>query len=76
MKGYVQYYADMGVKYLRVDFLSWFQDGKDRNPDFSRPIQRPRLYYQIALKWIKDACDENNMIFSLVMPHLYNYAED
>ena len=27
VKGYVKYYADMGIKYLRVDFRSWFESG-------------------------------------------------
>lgn len=30
VKGYVQHYADMGIKYLRVDFLSWFEEGFDK----------------------------------------------
>lgn len=75
VKGYIQYYADMGVKYLRVDFLSWFEDGIDRNPDFSVPYNRPKEYYQTALRWMKEACDANGMTLSLVMPHLYNHAE-
>lgn len=75
VKGYIQYYADMGVKYMRVDFLSWFEDGIDRNGDFSVPFNRPKEYYQTALRWMKEACDANGMTLSLVMPHLYNHAE-
>lgn len=75
VKGYIQYYADMGVKYLRVDFLSWFEDGIDRNPDFGIPYDRPKEYYQTALRWMKEACDANGITLSLVMPHLYNHAE-
>lgn len=74
VKGYVQFYADMGVKYLRVDFLSWFEDGWDRYMGTVGP-KRPRAYYETALKWIKEACDENGILLSLVMPHLYNDAE-
>lgn len=75
VKNYVQYYADIGVKYLRVDFLSWFEDGKDKLASLSSNINRPRSHYQTALRWIKEACNKNNMILSLVMPHLYNDAE-
>lgn len=75
VKGYIQYYADMGVSYLRVDFLSWFEDGKDKLPELSSPINRPKAHYYTALKWIKEACDQNNIILSLVMPHLYNDAK-
>ncbi|WP_051552756.1 SusF/SusE family outer membrane protein [Bacteroides propionicifaciens] len=76
VKGYIQYYADMGVKFLRVDFLSWFEDGVDRNADYSVPFDRPKEYYQTVLKWMKEACDVNGMTLSLVMPHLYNHAQN
>ena len=74
VKGYIQYYADMGVKYLRVDFLSWFEDGWDRYLGTTGP-RRPKAYYETALKWMREACDKNGMLLSLVMPHLYNDAE-
>lgn len=76
VKGYIQYYADMGVTYLRVDFLSWFEDGKDKLPELSNEINRPKEHYRTALRWMKEACDANNIILSLVMPHLYNNAEN
>ena len=30
--------------------------------------------YPTALRWIREQCDKHGMIFSLVMPHLYNDA--
>lgn len=74
VKGYIQYYADMGVRYLRVDFLSWFEDGKDRNMGTVGPV-RPAAYYEKALRWMREACDKNGIFLSLVMPHLYNDAQ-
>ncbi|HEY0947494.1 MAG TPA: chitobiase/beta-hexosaminidase C-terminal domain-containing protein [Opitutaceae bacterium] len=74
VKGYVQHYADMGVKYLRVDFLSWFEDGFDKNLGRVGP-ERPRADYEKALRWMKEACDANRMFLSLVMPHLENEAQ-
>ncbi|MDY6373743.1 MAG: DUF5116 domain-containing protein [Bacteroidales bacterium] len=74
VKGYVKYYADMGVSYLRVDFLSWYEDGIDRQPDFTARSNRPIEHYQTALRWMKEACDEYGVTLSLVMPHLYNHA--
>jgi hypothetical protein len=71
VKGYVQHYADMGVKYLRVDFLSWFESGYDRNVGTVGPV-RPLVYYQNALRWMREACDANGMFLSLVMPNLFN----
>lgn len=74
VKGYVKYYADMGIKYLRVDFLSWFESGYDRNIGTVGP-DRPHEQYVTALRWMREACDENGVYLSLVMPNLFNNAE-
>lgn len=74
VKGYVQHYADMGIDYLRVDFLSWFEEGFDKNFGDVGP-ERPQNDYIKAMRWIKEACDENDMLFSVVMPALNNEAE-
>lgn len=73
IKGYVQYYADMGIKYLRVDFLSWFETGNDRYMGRVGPA-RPQYQYEKALKWMREVCDANGMFLSLVMPNLTNEA--
>jgi hypothetical protein len=74
VKGYIQYYADMGIKYFRVDFLSWFESGYDRNLGDVGPA-RPKEQYETALRWMREACDSNDMFLSLVMPNLFNDAE-
>lgn len=71
VKGYVQHYANMGIKYLRVDFLSWFETGYDRNLGTVGPA-RTREQYEKALRWMREACDANGMYLSLVMPNLFN----
>jgi hypothetical protein len=70
VKGYVQYYADMGIRYLRVDFLSWYESGRDRN--IAGPVGPPhtQAQYETALRWIREACDANGIFLSLVMPDL------
>lgn len=73
VKGYIQYYADMGVKYLRVDFLSWFETGYDRNVGTVGP-NRTKEQYEKALKWMREACDRYGIFLSLVMPNLNNEA--
>jgi len=75
VKGYVQYYADMGVRYLRVDFLSWYESGHDRYLGRVGP-DRPKADYETALRWIKEACDANGIFLSLVMPNLNNEGEE
>ena len=72
VKGYVQFYADMGVKYLRVDFLSWFESGIDKGNRVGP--ERPLEHYETALRWMREACETNGMFLSLVMPNLYNEA--
>jgi hypothetical protein len=71
VKGYVQYYADMGVKFLRVDFLSWYESGYDRNVG-TVGLSHPLAYYENALRWMREACDANGIFLSLVMPNLFN----
>lgn len=75
VKGYIKYYADMGVRYLRVDFLSWFEDGYDKNLGVVGPV-RPHDHYVTALRWMREACDANNIFLSLVMPHLKNEGRE
>src|SRR5580692_6991186 len=71
VKGYVQYYADMGVKYLRVDFLSYYELGAyDRSIAGTGGSRIPDTEYVTAIRWIKEACDANGMLLSLVMPNL------
>ena len=71
LKGYIQHYADMGVKYLRVDFLSWYESGWDRYMGTVGPV-RTLANYQAALQWMREACDANGMFLSMVMPNLNN----
>lgn len=72
--GYIKYYADMGVTYLRCDFMSWYEDGKDRESDFTRRRYLDEGEYQTALTWMHDACEEYGVTLSIVMPHCYNHA--
>ncbi len=74
VKGCIQHYADMGIRYLRVDFLSWFETGYDRNMGTVGP-SRPHEYYVTALRWMREACDANGVYLSLVMPNMFNEAE-
>lgn len=73
VKGYVRYYADMGVRYFRLDFLSWFENGQDRYLGRVGP-DRPREHYETALRWIREAADESGMYLSFAMVHLHDEA--
>ncbi|MER6434165.1 hypothetical protein ABT272_41795 [Streptomyces sp900105245] len=73
VQGYVHYFKKLGVRYLRVDFLSWYEDGRDANLG---SVGRPhgRANYNKALAWMSEAAGQE-MELSLVMPHLYQHAE-
>ena len=59
VKGYVNYFKELGYTFLRVDFVNWYENayGTER--------------YVKALKWIAEACGED-MLFSLVMPNCFD----
>lgn len=61
LQGYVRHFKAMGVVYLRMDFLHYYEDayGSDR--------------YAKAMQWIREAAGED-LFLSLVMPHLFNNA--
>lgn len=72
--GFFQHYKNLGVKYIRMDFLSWYEDGYDRGyGTVSRGYGRAN--YAFALNMIAQSAKEHGIFTSLVMPHLYNDAE-
>ncbi len=72
--GFFKHYKELGIEYIRIDFLSWFEDGYDRNlGTVGRGYGRES--YARALKYISEAADKYGIFISLVMPHLYNDAE-
>ncbi len=74
VRRYIEFYKSFGVDYLRVDFLSWYEDGIDKTADLTHEHGRPVADYQTALSWLNHYCDVNDIQLSLVMPHLYNHG--
>lgn len=72
VQGYVRYFAALGVRYLRVDFLSWFETGTDAGVG-DVGVPHGRQAYETALRWMDEAAGES-MMLSLVMPHLKDDA--
>ncbi|MGB4414288.1 MAG: hypothetical protein WBI53_05310 [Paludibacter sp.] len=62
IQGYVDYFINLGAKFLRIDFL----ENYERNYGTFK--------YEMALKWIKEAAGDK-IILSLVMPNCYNHAQ-
>ncbi len=61
IQGYVKYFKDMGVVYLRIDFLENYENNYGT------------AAYRKALKWIDEAAGDD-MFLSLVMPNCHDNA--
>jgi len=72
--GFFKHFSDLGVNFIRMDFLSWYEDGKDRGMGtVGRGYGRDS--YALALKYICESARKYGVFTSLVMPHLYKDAE-
>jgi hypothetical protein len=74
VKGYVKFYADMGVKFIKVDFMAWYETGFDH---YLGRVGPPHSHqdYVTAMRWIREACDQNGVYFALTMANLFNEAQ-
>jgi hypothetical protein len=72
--GFFRHYKELGVDFIRMDFLSWYEDGKDRG---AGTVGRGygREAYARALAYIAQSAKKYGIFTSLVMPHLNNDAE-
>ena len=70
---FFKHFAEMGVDYIRMDFLSWYEDGMDRGMGV---VGRGygRGVYELALKYINESATKYGIFTSLVMPHLNDKA--
>ncbi len=72
VKGYVNYFRQLGAAMLRIDFLGWYEIGYDQN-EGTVCMNHGREAYTAALRWIHEA--SGDMTLSLVLPNLFNHAE-
>ena len=72
--GFFKHYKELGVEFIRMDFLSWYEDGKDRGIGVvGRGYGRES--YARAMAYIGEAAKKYGIFTSLVMPHNFNDAE-
>lgn len=72
--GFFRHYKELGVEYIRMDFLSWYEDGRDRGMGITgRGYGRGN--YERYLAYIAESAKKYGIFTSLVMPHLYRDAE-
>jgi hypothetical protein len=72
VKGYVNYFRQLGAAMLRIDFLGWYEIGFDQS-EGTVCMNHGREAYTAALRWIHEA--SGDMTLSLVLPNLFNHAE-
>ncbi|MEX2462501.1 MAG: carbohydrate binding domain-containing protein [Paenibacillaceae bacterium] len=73
LQGYVNFFKAKGFKFLRVDFLSYYEDGLDGNDGSLTGKAHGAADYKTALQWMQEACGDD-MLLSLVMPNLHGHG--
>lgn len=71
--GFFKHFADLGVDFIRMDFLSWYEDGYDRGMGTVGKGYGRESYCK-ALSYIAESARKYGIFTSLVMPHLYDDA--
>lgn len=71
-EGFFKHYSDLGVNFIRIDFLSWYEDGMNYTDQIDKGYGRER--YVKGLQWINKYAQKYGIYVSLVMPHLKNNA--
>jgi glucan 1,6-alpha-isomaltosidase len=72
VKGYVNYFRELGAAMLRIDFLGWYEIGYDQS-EGTVCMAHGHEAYATALRWMREAAGD--MLLSLVLPNLFNHAE-
>jgi hypothetical protein len=72
VKGYVNYFRQLGAAMLRIDFLGWYEIGYDQG-EGTVCMAHGREAYTTALRWMREATGD--MLLSLVLPNLFSHAE-
>lgn len=73
--GFFKHYRDLGVEYIRMDFLCLFESGffaEDQTP-VARAYGREN--YKLAMEYICESAKKYGIFTSLVMPNLFEDAE-
>lgn len=72
--GFFKHYHDLGVDFIRMDFMSWYEDGRDNGMGIVGRGYGRDVYKQ-AMEYICESAKKYDIFLSVVMPHLYNDAE-
>lgn len=71
--GFFKYYKNLGVDFIRMDFLCLFEDGDGAGDMPGKGYGREN--YRLAMQYIRESAQKYGVFTSLVMPHLFNGGE-
>ncbi|MDD3322627.1 MAG: glucan 1,6-alpha-isomaltosidase [Paludibacter sp.] len=71
--GFFKHYKNMGVSFIRMDFLCLFESASGAGGMPGKGYGRKN--YELALQYICEAASKYKVFTSLVMPNLFNDAE-
>lgn len=72
--GFFKHFSEMGVNYIRMDFLGWYEDGNERTMG-KVGKGYGRETYKKALEYVCESATKYRVFTSLVMPHLKQEAQ-
>ena len=75
VRGLLRHFKEVGADFVRLDYLSYYEDGIDRKRDSFVGKGYGRQNYADLLAVVADEAESLGLMVSLVMPHLYNDAE-
>lgn len=71
--GFFKYYKNLGVEYIRMDFMCLFEEANGAGGMPGKGYGREN--YELALKYICESARKYGVFTSIVMPNLYNDGE-
>ena len=71
--GFFKYYHNLGVDFIRMDFMCLFEDASGAGGMAGRGYGRDE--YRLALKYISESAAKYGVFTSIVMPNMYNDAK-
>ena len=71
--GFFKYYSELGVDFIRMDFMCVFETGTGMGGAPGRGYGREE--YELALQYINESAAKYGVFTSIVMPNSKNYAE-
>ena len=72
--GFFKYYKNLGVDFIRMDFLCYYENGYDRGMNAIKGKGYGRENYKLALQYICKAAKKYGVFTSLVMPNMHEDA--